>query len=136
MTDNLTSHEVLRTPKRSEQLRQRAAWMYFVEEMTQSTIADTLGVGQVTGVRMLADARRSAKCASRSRAATRTRGLEAGLCNFESLRGDRRAAVHLQAGRPGADRGGSWRSRFGAVAQRHEVGFQVVRTLNFLGWML
>ena len=40
MTDDLTSHEVLRTPKRSERLRQRAAWMYFVEEMTQSAIAD------------------------------------------------------------------------------------------------
>ena len=53
MTD-LTSNEVLRTPKRSERLRQRAAWMYFVEEMTHSAIADALGVGRVTVVRMLA----------------------------------------------------------------------------------
>ena len=57
MTDDLISNEVLRTPKRSERLRQRAAWMYFVEEMTQSAIADALGVGRVTVVRMLAEAK-------------------------------------------------------------------------------
>ena len=34
-----------------------AAWMYFVEQMTQNEIADMLGVGRVTIVRMLAEAR-------------------------------------------------------------------------------
>ncbi|MDX3929554.1 MAG: sugar-binding transcriptional regulator [Shinella sp.] len=38
-------------------MRVRAAWMYFVEQMTQNDIADVLGVGRVTVVRMLADAR-------------------------------------------------------------------------------
>ncbi|TDR31597.1 transcriptional regulator [Aquamicrobium defluvii] len=42
---------------RSDRLRIRAAWMYFVEQMTQNEIADVLGVGRVTVVRMLADAR-------------------------------------------------------------------------------
>jgi DNA-binding transcriptional regulator LsrR (DeoR family) len=43
--------------KRAERLRQRAAWMYYVEEMTQSDIAQVLGVGRVSVVRMLAEAR-------------------------------------------------------------------------------
>jgi DNA-binding transcriptional regulator LsrR (DeoR family) len=38
-------------------MRIRAAWMYFVEQMTQNDIADVLGVGRVTVVRMLAEAR-------------------------------------------------------------------------------
>jgi DNA-binding transcriptional regulator LsrR (DeoR family) len=42
---------------RSERLRIRAAWMYFIEQMTQNEIADVLGVGRVTVVRMLAEAR-------------------------------------------------------------------------------
>lgn len=43
--------------RRSSRLRLRAAWMYYVEEMTQTAIAEALGVGRVTVVRMLADAR-------------------------------------------------------------------------------
>ncbi|WP_407945160.1 sugar-binding transcriptional regulator [Oryzicola mucosus] len=42
---------------RSDRLRVRAAWMYFVEQMTQNDIAEVLGVGRVTVVRMLAEAR-------------------------------------------------------------------------------
>lgn len=42
---------------RADRLRIRAAWMYFVEQMTQNEIADVLGVGRVTVVRMLAEAR-------------------------------------------------------------------------------
>lgn len=42
---------------KSDRLRIRAAWMYFVEQMTQNEIADVLGVGRVTIVRMRADAR-------------------------------------------------------------------------------
>ena len=45
------------TGRRSSRMRLRAAWMYYVEEMTQSDIADVLGVGRVTIVRLLADAR-------------------------------------------------------------------------------
>jgi DNA-binding transcriptional regulator LsrR (DeoR family) len=41
----------------ARRLRLRAAWMYFVEEMTQNEIALKLGVGRVTVVRLLAAAR-------------------------------------------------------------------------------
>ncbi len=42
---------------RNRRLRLRAAWMYFIEEMTQQDIAEHLGVGRVTVVRLLSDAR-------------------------------------------------------------------------------
>ncbi len=43
--------------ERTRRLRLRAAWMYFIEEMTQNDIAQRLGVGRVTVVRLLSDAR-------------------------------------------------------------------------------
>jgi DNA-binding transcriptional regulator LsrR (DeoR family) len=43
--------------RRSDRLRLRAAWMYHVEEMTQSAIAEALGINRVTVVRLLSDAR-------------------------------------------------------------------------------
>jgi DNA-binding transcriptional regulator LsrR (DeoR family) len=43
--------------RRADRLRIRAAWMYFIEQMTQNQIADVLGVGRITVVRMLAEAR-------------------------------------------------------------------------------
>ncbi len=43
--------------RRSPRLRQRVAWMYYVEEMTQSMIATALGIGRITVVRLLAEAR-------------------------------------------------------------------------------
>lgn len=45
------------TDNQGDRLRIRAAWMYFIEQMTQNEIADILGVGRVTIVRMLAEAR-------------------------------------------------------------------------------
>ncbi|WP_265302985.1 sugar-binding transcriptional regulator [Verminephrobacter eiseniae] len=42
---------------RNRRMRLRAAWMYFIEEMTQNEIAQHLGVGRVTVVRLLSDAR-------------------------------------------------------------------------------
>ena len=45
------------TDRRADRLRIRAAWMYFIEQMTQNDIADVLGVGRITVVRMLAEAR-------------------------------------------------------------------------------
>ncbi|CDX23281.1 Transcriptional regulator, DeoR family [Mesorhizobium sp. ORS 3324] len=42
---------------KTDRLRIRAAWMYFIEQMTQNEIADVLGIGRVTVVRMLAEAR-------------------------------------------------------------------------------
>ena len=46
-----------RSGNRSARLRLRAAWMYYVEEMTQNAVADALGIGRVTVVRLLRDAR-------------------------------------------------------------------------------
>ncbi len=43
--------------RRSPRLRQRVAWMYYAEEMTQSAIADALGIGRITVVRLLSEAR-------------------------------------------------------------------------------
>ena len=86
MTHDIPSTEVLRTPKRSERLRQRAAWMYFVEEMTQSAIADALGVGRVTVVRMLAEAKALGEVRiALSRGDAELGGLEAGLCKLHGL---------------------------------------------------
>ena len=42
---------------KTERLRMRAAWMYYVEQMTQNDIAEALGIGRVTVVRLLAEAR-------------------------------------------------------------------------------
>ena len=49
--------EGLAAENRTSRLRTRAAWMYYVEQMTQNDIAEALGVGRVTIVRLLADAR-------------------------------------------------------------------------------
>ena len=65
---------------RSRRLRQRAAWMYFVEEMTQSAIADALGIGRITVVRLLAEARELREVRiSLSREFTELSRLEIGL---------------------------------------------------------
>jgi len=55
-TDPLPGEPTFST-RRSARLRQRAAWMYYVEEMTQGAIAEALGVGRVTVVRLLSQAR-------------------------------------------------------------------------------
>ena len=122
MTQDIPAGDVLRAPKRSERLRQRAAWMYFVEEMTQSAIAEALGVGRVTVVRMLAEAKALGEVRiALSRGDAELGGLEAALMQaLRILRGDRRAAL-LGDRRPDrADRRGARRSRLGALAQRHE----------------
>ena len=81
MTQDIPAADVLRAPKRSERLRQRAAWMYFVEEMTQSAIAEALGVGRVTVVRMLAEAKALGEVRiALSRGDAELGGLEARLC--------------------------------------------------------
>ena len=82
----LPTKETLRAPKRSERLRQRAAWMYFVEEMTQSAIAEALGVGRVTVVRMLAEAKALGEVRiALSRGDAELGGLEAALCKLHGL---------------------------------------------------
>ena len=54
--EDVGSVEPLQTGRRSRRLRLRAAWMYHVEEMTQSAIGEALGIGRVTVVRLLSDA--------------------------------------------------------------------------------
>jgi DNA-binding transcriptional regulator LsrR (DeoR family) len=73
--------ESARAPRRSQRLRQRAAWMYFVEDMTQNAIADALGVGRVTVVRMLAEAKALGEVRiALSHGHAEFGGLEAALC--------------------------------------------------------
>ncbi len=52
----MRGEEPQRAGRRSQRLRLRAAWMYHVEEMTQGAIAEALGIGRVTVVRLLSDA--------------------------------------------------------------------------------
>ena len=86
MNRDAATNEILRPPKRSERLRQRAAWMYFVEEMTQSAIAEALGVGRVTVVRMLADAKALGEVRiALSRGDAELGGLEAALCKLHGF---------------------------------------------------
>ena len=81
MTQHHPAGESSRPPRRSERLRQRAAWMYFVEEMTQSAIAEALGVGRVTVVRMLAEAKALGEVRiALSRGDAELAGFEAALC--------------------------------------------------------
>lgn len=47
----------VRGSAQADRLRIRAAWMYYVEQLTQNEIAEKLGIGRVTVVRLLADAR-------------------------------------------------------------------------------
>lgn len=55
--EKLISEEKGPVNNRTQRMRLRAAWMYYVEEMTQNDIALQLGVGRVTVVRLLTDAR-------------------------------------------------------------------------------
>jgi DNA-binding transcriptional regulator LsrR (DeoR family) len=87
MADEPRSPEPNRTPRRSERLRQRAAWMYFVEEMTQNAIAEALGIGRVTVVRMLAEAKAIGEVRIElSRGHAELGGLEAALCKAHGLK--------------------------------------------------
>ena len=54
--DDTGREDLPQTGRRSQRLRLRAAWMYHVEDMTQGAIAEALGIGRVTVVRLLSDA--------------------------------------------------------------------------------
>jgi DNA-binding transcriptional regulator LsrR (DeoR family) len=82
----------------SRRLRLRAAWMYYVEEMTQNEIAQKLGVGRVTVVRLLAAARernevrisigdRLAECVAAERALEGRFGIDEAIVVPLSARG-------------------------------------------------
>ena len=100
MTQEHRAAEPPRAPRRSERLRQRAVWMYFVEEMTQSAIADALGIGRVTVVRMLAEAKALGEVRiALSRGRAELGGLEAALCRAHGV--EETAVAPLSA--PAAD---------------------------------
>jgi len=82
----------------TRRLRLRAAWMYYVEEMTQNEIAQKLGVGRVTVVRLLAAARernevrisigdRLAECVAAERALESRFGIDEAIVVPLSARG-------------------------------------------------
>ncbi len=73
--------------QRNKRMRLRVAWMYYVQEMTQSEIAQQLGIGRVTVIRLLADLRERneirfniesgiAECIALERALEQTFGLQ------------------------------------------------------------
>lgn len=94
----------------ARRLRLRAAWMYFVEEMTQQEIAQRLGIGRVTVVRLLATARernevrivigdRLAECVDLERRLETHFGIdEAVVVPLSSPDADATAAVSAAAG--------------------------------------
>ncbi len=92
--------------ERAERLRQRAAWMYYVEEMTQSDIAQVMGVGRVSVARMLAQARALGEVRiALKRGVSEFAGLEIALAKApRRARGDRRAAVLARRRPDRADR--------------------------------
>src|SRR6202522_100763 len=132
MTDDLTNNEVLRTPKRSERLRQRAAWMYFVEEMTQSAIADALGVGGVTGVRMLAEAKALGEVRiALSRGDAELGGLEAALCRLYGFSDAIVAPLSSPTADPTAPIGAALGDHVSALLRNDmKIGLGWGRTLN------
>jgi DNA-binding transcriptional regulator LsrR (DeoR family) len=121
-----------RAPRRSERLRQRAAWMYFVEEMTQSAIADALGVGRVTVVRLLAEAKALGEVRiALSRGHAELGGLEAMLCKAHGLEQAIVAPLSVESADPTAPIGaalGEYVSSF--LRNEMKIGLGWGRTMN------
>ena len=124
--------EAPRPPRRSERLRQRAAWMYFVEEMTQSAIAQALGVGRVTVVRMLAEAKaRGEVRIARSRGQAERGGLEAALIRAHGLEEAIVAPLSLPSTDPTAPIGAALGEYVSSLLRNDmKIGLGWGRTLN------
>src|SRR5208283_2492115 len=121
-----------RAPRRSERLRQRAAWMYFVEEMTQSAIADALGIGRVTVVRMLAEAKALGEVRiALSRGHAELGGLEAALCKAHGFEETMVAPLSQPAADPTGPIGAALGDYVSSIL-RHDmkIGLGWGRTLN------
>ena len=132
MTQDIPAGDVLRAPKRSERLRQRAAWMYFVEEMTQSAIAEALGVGRVTVVRMLAEAKALGEVRiALSRGDAELGGLEAALCRLYGFSEAIVAPLSSAAADPTAPIGAALGDHVSALLRNDmKIGLGWGRTLN------
>jgi DNA-binding transcriptional regulator LsrR (DeoR family) len=134
VTESVESDE--QNPAR--RLRLRAAWMYFVEEMTQNEIALKLGVGRVTVVRLLAAARernevkitigdRLAECVEAERLLENRFGVEEAIVVPLSARG-------ADATGPGAAATGAYVSSLVRANMRIGVGWgrTLVSSLAFM----
>src|SRR5271166_7082228 len=121
-----------RAPKRSERLRQRAAWMYFVEEMTQSAIADALGIGRVTVVRMLAEAKALGEVRiALSRGHAELGGLEAALCKAHGFEETLVAPLSAEAADPTGPIGAALGDYVSSILRNDmKIGLGWGRTLN------
>lgn len=138
--------------RRSARLRQRAAWMYHVEEMTQSAIAEALGVGRVTVVRLLSEARAMNEVRiSLSRDISELSRLEIDLQKaFDipevvvaplSVGGDPRLVIGAASGRfitdllqPGMKIGLGWgRTLFNALGFLDELSVSQLTVVSLLG---
>ncbi len=132
MTQEHPANEPPRAPRRSERLRQRAAWMYFVEEMTQSAIADALGVGRVTVVRMLAEAKALGEVRiALSREHAELGGLEAALCKAHGFDEAMVAPLSAPAADPTAPIGAALGDYVSSILRNDmKIGLGWGRTLN------
>jgi DNA-binding transcriptional regulator LsrR (DeoR family) len=132
MTQEISAGDVLRAPKRSERLRQRAAWMYFVEEMTQSAIAEALGVGRVTVVRMLAEAKALGEVRiALSRGDAELGALEAALCKLHGFSEAIVAPLSSDSADPTAPIGAALGDHVSALLRNDmKIGLGWGRTLN------
>jgi DNA-binding transcriptional regulator LsrR (DeoR family) len=132
MSQEISAADVLHAPKRSERLRQRAAWMYFVEEMTQSAIAEVLGVGRVTVVRMLAEAKALGEVRiALSRGDAELGALEAGLCKLHGFSEAIVAPLSSASADPTAPIGAALGDHVSALLRNDmKIGLGWGRTLN------
>jgi DNA-binding transcriptional regulator LsrR (DeoR family) len=132
MTHERSNAELSRAPRRSERLRQRAAWMYFVEEMTQSAIAEALGVGRVTVVRMLAEAKALGEVRiALSRGHAELGALEAALCRTHGFEDALVAPLSTPAADPTGPIGAALGDYLSSLLRNDmKIGLGWGRTLN------
>jgi len=106
--------------------------MYFVEEMTQSAIAQALGVGRVTVVRMLAEARALGEVRiALSRGRAELGGLEAALCRAHGLEEAIVAPLSLPSADPTASIGAALGEYVSSLLRNDmKIGLGWGRTLN------
>jgi DNA-binding transcriptional regulator LsrR (DeoR family) len=106
--------------------------MYFVEEMTQSAIAEALGVGRVTVVRMLAEAKALGEVRiALSRGQAEVGGLEAALCLALGLEEAIVAPLSLPSADPTAPIGAALGEYVSTLLRNDmKIGLGWGRTLN------
>ena len=106
--------------------------MYFVEEMTQSAIAEALGVGRVTVVRMLAEAKALGEVRiALSRGDAELGGLEAALCKLHGFSEAIVAPLSSASADPTAPIGAALGDHVSALLRNDmKIGLGWGRTLN------